>query len=229
MIKKKMAIALMALSACTFTTGFGFKDLTKDVVPDTDKCEKAKDKAKCNRKEYMESAEKAAALGLAAKAIYDMAIKYKTKNVSQEDEVVKAYKAKHKKLPKKPLVVSYATNLKPGQVVKPGKPVLLVSRLEVVPGRDGSPLTLQEKLAIHDNEDNKKVIKSLTKGVNDSTKTGGIYENEFSFTLPVGMPQGVYPIQTSVILNDKEGNKEKQEMQIVLKVLDSGRYQLVSL
>ena len=223
-IKKTAAVVGTLLIACTMTTGFGLKDLAKEVKPDTDKCEKSKNKKDCERKENLKTAAKVAAIGIAAKIIYDMVIDYKSKNVAGEDAVVTAYKAKHKTLPDKPLVLSYTTSLKPGQVVKPGEPVLLVSKLEVVPGKDGAPVLVQEKIAIHDNDETQKVIKSLVKNVNEATKKGGAYENEFSFTLPVGMPQGVYPVQTAVLLNDQELDKEMNDMQVVLQVMPDGRY-----
>jgi hypothetical protein len=226
-LNKPFAVIGTALLVCSLTTGFGLKDVTKEIKPDTDKCKTAKDKSKCEREEYLESAATVAAIGLAAKIIYDMVIEYKTKPVSDEGEVVEAYKAKHKTLPEKPQVVSYTTSLKPGQVVKPGKPILLVSRVEVVPGKNGAPVRVQEKIAIHDNEDNKKIIKSLVKGINENSKKGGIFENEFSFTLPVGMPQGVYPVETAVLLNDQELDQEKNEMQVVLQVSPDGRYNVV--
>lgn len=230
-VKKTVAVFGTLLLACTLTTGFGLKDAIKDVKSTAekssgDKCDKAKDKKRCERKEKLKTAATVVAVSVAVKVIYDMVIDYKSKNVTAEDEVVKAYKAKHKTLPDKPQVVAYSTSLKPGQVVKPGKPILLVSKLEVVPGKDGGPILVQEKIAIHDNEDPKKVIKSLVKSVNESNKKGGIYENEFSFTLPVGMPQGVYPLETAILLNDQELNKENNEMQVVLEVMQDGRYQL---
>jgi hypothetical protein len=228
-LKKPFTVIATALLACTLTTGFGLKDLAKEIKPDTDKCDRANNKSKCERRENIETAVKVAAIGIAAKIIYDMVIDYKTNSVSDEDAVVKAYKAKHKTLPDKPAVVSYTTSLKPGQVVKPGKPVLLVSKVEVVPGKNGGPVLVQEKIAIHDNEDNNKVIKSLVKGVNESSKKGGIFENEFSFTLPEGMPQGVYPVQTAVLLNDQELDQEKNEMQVVLQILPDGQYQVALL
>lgn len=225
-IKKTAAILFTIMIAGTFTTGFGLKDLSKQVKPDFDKCDEKKNKSDCKTKEVLKTTTKVVVIGIAAKIIYDMVIDYKSKNVADENAVVKSYKGKHKALPSKAQVVSYSTSLKPGQVVKPGKPVLLVSKVEVVPGKDGAPVIVQEKISIHDNEDTDKVIKSLTKSINDPGQKGGIYENEFSFTLPIGMPQGVYPIQTSVILNDTESNKENNEMQVVLQVLENGTYQI---
>ncbi len=227
MNKKNPLILSTALAAViTFGTGFGLKDVAKEVLPDSDKCAKSKDKRDCEKKENIKTAVKVVAVGIAAKIIYDMVIDYRTRNVSAEDAVVRDYKNKHKNLPDKPQVVAYSTSLKPGQVVKPGEPILLVSKVEVVPGRSGGPILVQEKIAIHDNEDSNKVIKSLVKNVNEGSKKGGAYENEFSFTLPVGMPQGVYPVQTAVLLNDQEIDTEKNEMQVVLHVTPAGEYRL---
>lgn len=88
---------------------------------------------------------------------------------------------------------------------------------------------MQEKISIHDNEDPEKVIKSLVKTVNEATKKGGAFENEFSFVLPVGMPQGVYPVETAVLLNDKEVNREQNDMQVVLRVGPEGQYEILAL
>lgn len=223
-LKKPLAIIATVCLAGTLTTGFGLKDLAKEIKPDTDKCAKSSNRSDCERKENLKTAAKVAAIGIAAKIIYDMVIDYKSKKVEDEGKVIETYKSKFKNLPDTAQVVSYESNLRPGQVVKPGEPVLLVSRVEVVPGKDGAPVLVQEKISIHDNEDPEKVIKSLVKTVNESTKQGGAYENEFSFTLPVGMPQGVYPVRTAVLLNEKETTQEKNEMQVVLQVTQDGRY-----
>lgn len=226
--KSAGVIATVCL-ACTFTTGFGLKDLAKEIKPDTDKCEKSSNKKDCERKENIKTAAKVVAVGIAAKIIYDMVIDYKTRNVSDEGKVVEKYKSKFKNLPDNPEVMSYESSLKPGQVVKPGEPVLLVSKVEVVPGKNGGPVLVQEKIAIHDNEDPQKIIKSLVKTVNEASKKGGAFENEFSFTLPVGMPQGVYPVETAVLLNEKESSKEQNDMQVVLRVGPEGQYELIAL
>ncbi|WP_187409420.1 hypothetical protein [Saccharophagus sp. K07] len=223
-LKKSLAVIATVCLASTLTTGFGLKDLAKEIKPDTDKCEKSSNKSDCKRKENLKTAAKVAAVGIAAKIIYDMVIDYRSKKVEDEDKVAEAYKSKFKNLPATAEVVAYESNLRPGQVVKPGEPVLLVSRVQVVPGKDGAAVLVQEKISIFDNEDPNKVIKSLVKNVSGASQKGGTYENEFSFTLPVGMPQGVYPIQTAVLLNEKETSTEKNEMQVVLQVMQDGRY-----
>lgn len=228
-IKKNLAGVATVVLACTLTTGFGLKDLAKEIKPDTDKCDNSSNKKDCKRKENLKSAAKVVAVGIAAKIIYDMVIDYKTKTVSDEGRVVEKYKSKFKNLPDDPEVMSYESSLKPGQVVKPGEPVLLVSRVEVVPGKSGGPVLVQEKIAIHDNENPEKIIKSLVKTINETSKRGGAFENEFSFVLPVGMPQGVYPIATAVLLNEKEVNKEQNDMQVVLHVGPEGQYEFLAL
>jgi|GEM_PF-549620 len=228
-MKKSLGVLATVCLAFTMTTGFGLKDLAKEIKPGTDKCKGSSNKKDCERKENLKSAAKVVAVGIAAKIIYDMVIDYRSKNVSDEGIVVEKYKSKFKNLPDDPAVLSYESSLKPGQVVKPGEPVLLVSRVEVVPGKNGGPVLVQEKIAIHDNEDPEKVIKSLVKTVNETSKKGGAFENEFSFVLPVGMPQGVYPVTTAVLLNDKETSREHNDMQVVLRVGPEGQYELLAL
>lgn len=228
-MKKSLGVIATVCLAFTMTTGFGLKDLAKEIKPNTDKCEGSSNKKDCKRKENIKSAAKIVAVGIAAKIIYDMVIDYRTKNVSEEGVVVEKYKSKFKNLPDDPAVLSYESSLKPGQVVKPGEPILLVSRVEVVPGKNGGPVLVQEKIAIHDNEEPEKVIKSLVKTVNETSKKGGAFENEFSFVLPVGMPQGVYPVTTSVLLNDRETSREHNDMQVVLRVGPEGQYELLAL
>lgn len=228
-VKKSLGIIATVCLTCTMATGFGLKDIAKEIKPDHDKCEKSGNKKDCERKENIKTAAKIVAVGIAAKIIYDMVIDYRTKTVSDEDKVVEKYRSKFKNLPDSPAVLSYESSLKPGQVVKPGEPVLLVSRVEVVPGKNGGPVLVQEKIAIHDNEEPEKVIKSLVKNVNEASKKGGAFENEFSFTLPVGMPQGVYPVTTAVLLNEIETSQERNDMQVVLRVGPEGQYELLAL
>ena len=55
----------------------------------------------------------------------------------------------------------------------------------------------------------------MVKAVNKDTKKCGAFENEFTFTLPKGMPQGVYPIKTAVIINGVESTQVDSRMQLV--------------
>ena len=87
---------------------------------------------------------------------------------------------------------------------------------------------IEEQIVIFDNEDTTKELKSLTKVVNGETKRAGRYANEFSFTLPEGLPQGVYPIKTTLLLNGKTAKASSNDIQLVLHVDNLGQMQLLA-
>ncbi len=153
--------------------------------------------------------------GVAAKIIYDMVIDYRTEQTSNDNQVVRKYKKQHKALPEEPQLVRYQSTIKPGAVVNPGKKISIQSTLEVVRSKDSEILQIQEKITIYDNEDPNKILKSLVKNVNSETNKCGAFNNAFTFTLPKGMPQGVYPIKTEVIVDGKAFEPVQSRMQLV--------------
>ena len=155
------------------------------------------------------------AIGIAAKLIYDMVVDYKTKQVTSEDEVIDRYVKTHKQLPEEPVLVTYESSIKPGEVVSVGNDISIQSKLEVVRSASSRTVDIQEKITIYDNEDHSKELKSLTKPVNDESKTSGSFENEFTFKLPKGMPQGIYPVKTEVIVDGKAFEPVNSQMQLV--------------
>jgi hypothetical protein len=155
------------------------------------------------------------AVGIAAKLIYDMVVDYQSKQVNDEDEVVNNYMKTHNKLPSEPQLISYESKLMPGTVVTAGNSISVESKLEVVRGESTRTVDIQEKITIFDNEDPDKELKSLVKTVNDKTKASGSFENQFTFKLPKGMPQGIYPVKTTVIVDGKEQTPVNSEMQLV--------------
>jgi len=229
MFGRKTRVVMVAALSFTLLTGFGLKDLKKKIAPDTDKCENRADKSKCKNKERLKSAAKVVAIGVAAKIIYDMVVEYTSIGVKGDHEIVEVYLKENKKLPKVPTLIAYKANILPNATVKVGKPVTVKSSLSVVPGRDSRTVKIEEKIEIFDNEDDKKVIKSLTKTVNGKESKAGAFENEFSFTLPKGMPQGVYPIKTAVVVDGKLQKPTTNKMQLVLHILEDAHYQIAYL
>ena len=167
-------------------------------------------------------------VGIAAKLIYDMVVDYKSKQVNDEGEVVARYKKAHGGLPDEPVLVNYESNIKPGEVVTAGNDISIQSKLEVVRSQSSRKLEIKEKITIFDNEDTSKELKSLTKVVNKDSSTSGAFENEFTFKLPKGMPQGIYPVRTAVIVNGKEYAPVNSQMQLIYVPQESEKYQLVA-
>ncbi len=212
----RLSLIFVAAISFTMLTGFiGFKDLTKSVKLNTGDCKDAKNKSNCKNKKHLENAGKIVAAGLAAKAIYDVIVHFTSKQTQSEKEVAKKYKKKNKNLPDNPEVFAYASSLKPGQVVPTGKPIKIVSEVQVVQGKKTNKVSIQEKIEFYDFEDKTKVIKSLVKDVNKQKQQAGTYENTFTFTLPKGMPQGIYRIRTAVLLDSREAKTSNNDMQVV--------------
>jgi len=154
-------------------------------------------------------------VGVGAKLIYDMVVDYQSKQVNDEAQVAERYKKLHGHLPEKAVLVDYESSIKPGDVVSAGTSISIQSRLEVVRSASSRQVDIQEKIIIFDNDDPTKELKSLTKVVNAKTKTSGAFVNEFTFKLPKGMPQGVYPVRTQVIINGQPYAPVDSQMQLV--------------
>ena len=227
-MRKLYAVVAIAASV-GLLSGFGLGDLEKKLPGGSADCDSSADPKKCRKEENLKTGAKVIAVGIAAKIIYDMVVNYNSSQIGTEEQAVANYKKRHKTLPAEPQVVEYSSSVKPGEVVKAGKEVMVASSLVVIPGQDGKPVDIQEKIEIFDNENNKESIKSLAKPVNEKTKKSGSFKNEFKFTLPLGMPQGVYPIKTEVLVNGKAFNPTKNKMQLVLNVERDNRYRIVAL
>lgn len=214
--------------AMTLLTGFGVGDVGKKLPIGGDDCNQAADKEKC-KKDKIKDAATVTAIGIAAKLIHDMVIAYRTSETKTEEQVAQDYKSKHKALPAEPTVVEYSSSIKPGEVVNAGKEVLINSSLVVVPGANTKTVDIQEKIEIFDNEKNDQLLKTLTKPVNEKSKKSGAFKNEFKFTLPLGMPQGMYPIKTVALVNGKAAKPASTKMQLVLNVDRDSRYSIIAL
>jgi len=199
MKSNKMYLFIVPIISITFLTGIGFDDIKK----------------KTGNK--LDAKTTVLAVGVAAKFIYDMVIKHKSKELSNEEKVIADYKKAHKKLPKTATLVSYETNIKPNEVIKAGKKISIVSVLEVVRGATDKKIKIEERLTIFDNKDSSKELKSLTKRVNKKTKASGRFENTFTFSLPKGMPQGIYAVKTTIIVDGKEFETSDNKIQLVLE------------
>ncbi len=167
------------------------------------------------KKKHLKTFAAIVAVGVAAKVIYDMIIDYRSEQTKNDNQVVNRYKKKHKELPDVPELLSYQTSIEPGAVVSPGNTISIQSSLEVVRSKYQENVEIQEKITIYDNQDNTKELKSLVKIVNQDTLKCGAFENQFTFTLPKGMPQGVYPIKTTIIVDGKEFSTKENKMQLV--------------
>lgn len=219
-MKKIIVLFLLTVFSVSSVQAFDLKDLNR-VFDKSYKCKKG-DK-KCKKREHLKAVAKVAAVAVAATLITKMIIKHRSKKLEDENKVADDYKKEHKQLPDEAFASEYVTSTLPGSVVEPGKEIIIKSDIVVVPGAKQKTALIEERLSIYDNEDNTKELKSLTKAVNKKTKKAGRYENEFTFTLPEGVPQGVYPIKTELLLNGKVVDTSDTGIQLVLEVNHQGK------
>ncbi len=225
-MRSRLLVAIIACALANPVAAFSLKDL-KDNIDRSHKC-KSGDQG-CKNREHLKAAARVAAVAVAVTLITKMIINYRSERIAKEDQVSEEYKAKNQHLPAEPVATEYQTKTIPGNVVTPGQEVVIQSDIVVVPGTRQKTALIEERIAIYDNEDNTKELKSFTKPVNEKTKAGGRYKNEFSFTLPEGLPQGVYPIKTELLLNGEVVNTANNDIQLVMHVDSFGYGQLVAI
>ena len=193
---KRLSLVLLLATGTSAVHAQSFLDRLKDAVEETAK----------------QTAEQVA-IQTASDLIREMIITYTTVQTSSEEEVSKDYEEENGELPENMTVTAYRSEVLPAAAVSPGTKVQVKSFIEVVPGRNGKTARIEERLTIWDNEDNSVALKSMIKRAG---RQGGAFTGEFSFSLPEGMPQGVYPITTSLMMDGEWLQDEKHELQLVL-------------
>lgn len=225
-MKTKTIILLLSCLLMNPVQAFDLKDL-KRTIDRSHKC-KSGDQG-CKNREHLKAVARVAAVAVAVTVLTKMIIKHRTERVAEAGQVADEYRAKNNTLPAEPKATQYITKTLPGNIVTPGKEVIIQSDIVVIPGTKETTALIEERIAIYDNEDNNKELKSFTKPVNASTKRGGRYKNEFSFTLPEGLPQGIYPIKTELLLNGRVVGNGNNDIQLVLHLNPSGAMQLIAM
>ena len=156
-----------------------------------------------------------------AELINNMLIEATSEQTKTEDEVSREYEKENGSLPENATVSSYTTTILPGDSVTPGTKVLVKSVIKVIPGKNGLTTNIEESLTIYDSEDWTVALKSMTKQAGQSQDKGGEFYDEFTFALPEGMPQGVYPVQTTLSLNGELAGDNAHQLQLVLYIDDA--------
>ena len=161
--------------------------------------------------------------------VRNMIIGYTTVQVKTERQVSEEFEKETGSLPVNPKVSAYRSEILPGTSVRPGTEVRVKSHIEVVPGTSGSRANIEEKMTIWDNDDNSIALNSMSKAPGSSTANGGAFTSEFTFKLPEGLPQGVYPVSTHLLLNGEQVGDQRHALQLVLQVDTHGAVRLAGL
>src|SRR5688572_33075379 len=79
----------------------------------------------CKNREHLKAVAKIAAVALAVTLITKMVIKHRSERIAEEAQVADEYKTKNKNLPAEPIATEYVTQTLPGNIVEPGKEVII--------------------------------------------------------------------------------------------------------
>ncbi len=157
-----------------------------------------------------------AASGVATKLFNDMLIEHRARRLKDKEAVATAYKKeKGSAVPDQSEVTRYETSTEPDAVVEGGMRYILTSQIALLQGLKEPEVLLEEELQLYDNVDTDNMLRSVRKPVNEDSKTGGEFDNQFAFILPDGIPEGVYPVRTKVYVNGKEKRDYATAMQVV--------------
>ena len=156
-----------------------------------------------------------AAAGAAIGALACVAYNYATKQTKTAQQVSDEYKAKNKgTLPVSPAVTRFNVQVAPTAKVQPGNAVNVASNIEVVPGTSNPSPKVEQEIALF-SPDGAQAGKAR-KPASQTGAGGGAFETSFKFSLPQGVPQGVYPVKSQLYVDGKPAAGTDTRFQVVV-------------
>lgn len=138
---------------------------------------------------------------------------YNTKQTKAVAEVEREYKAQNQgRLPTRTTVLQYETTLEEAGRVSPGQKLVVSSTIEIVQGTTERQVVVEEELRLSRPDGSE--LRTARKTANE-IKGGGQYKTTFIVTLPEGVAQGQYPVQTTLFINGRNVVTKSLQMQVV--------------
>lgn len=158
---------------------------------------------------------KGAAIGAGLGALACVAWNHNARQTKTAEQTQIEYRnANQGQLPEATQLTGYQSRIDPGSHIKPGSTITVTSDIEVVQGtRDIGAVAIEEELVMQ--RPDGQTIKAK-KQANEGSKgaTGG-YQTSYTLKMPEGIPQGAYPVKTSLYLNGKLAAERNLDMQVV--------------
>ena len=155
-----------------------------------------------------------AAIGAGVGALACMAYNFQTRQTKSSQQVADEYKVAHKgALPAAATVTRFNAQVAPKTSVQAGSAVEVASQIEVVPGRDDPRPKIEQQIALY-GPDGKEAATARKPA--SQAPGGGAFETNFRFTMPQGVPQGVYPVRSQVLVNGEPTAKAETRFQVVV-------------
>lgn len=154
-----------------------------------------------------------AAAGAAIGALACVAYNYATKQTKTAQQVSDEYKAKNKgTLPASATVTRFNVQVAPTAKVQAGNAVNVASNIEVVPGTSNPSPNVEQEITLF-SPDGAQAGKARKPA---SQAGGGAFETSFKFSLPQGVPQGVYPVKSQIYVDGKPAAGTDTRFQVVV-------------
>ena len=155
-----------------------------------------------------------AAAGAAIGALACVAYNYYTKQTKTAQQVTNEYKAANKgTVPTTATVTKFNAHVAPTATVQAGKTVTVASNIEVVPGTSNPRPSVEQEIALY-SPDGAQAGKARKPA--SQTAGGGAFETSFRFSLPQGVPQGVYPVKSQLYVDGKPVAGADTRFQVVV-------------
>lgn len=155
-----------------------------------------------------------AAAGAALGALACVAYNYYTKQTKTAQQVTNEYKAAHKgTLPASATVTRFNAQVAPTATVQAGKEITVASNIEVVPGTSNPRPSVEQEIALY-SPDGAQAGKARKPA--SQSGGGGAFETSFKFSLPQGVPQGVYPVKSQLYVDGKPVAGTDTRFQVVV-------------
>jgi hypothetical protein len=155
-----------------------------------------------------------AAIGAGVGALACMAYNYTTSQTKSAQQVETEYKAANNgTLPAAATVTRFNAQVNPNDNVQSGTAVDVKSQIEVVPGTNDPQPKVEQEIALYA-PDGKETAKARKPAA--QSPGGGGFETNFKFTMPQGVPQGVYPVKSQVYVNNEPAANTETRFQVVI-------------
>lgn len=147
---------------------------------------------------------------------------YQSTQAKTAQQVVADYQLANPKkaLPEQAKLIKFDTKIQPSGKARSGDQVSASSYIEVLPGTNDSKPVIEEEMTLVKPDG---TTLSARKKAN-ANSTAGAYQTQFTFKLPEGVPQGVYPIKTTVFINGNKVASKDSSIQVVLNASKNALY-----
>lgn len=153
-----------------------------------------------------------AALGGGLGALACAAWNYYVAQTKTADQSAADYKrANAGRLPAQATVAAFDTRMDPNGTIRPGSNMTVTSNIEVVPGTSQANPVIEEELVLTKPD---KTTTTARKRANPNGDAGA-FQTKFSMTMPEGVPQGAYPVKTTLYVDGRATKVNDLKLQVV--------------